>query len=287
MGDFKPSRALLHPGWIASLVLLGLNDHVLKQAGILPPVVTGKLSDFAGLFVAPVVVAVVLRLRTRRATAIGYLAVGLGFTALQLSPGFARLVESMAPLRIWPDPTDLVALGALVVSFRVLVPVMEGGADSHAGLRGALAVVGLLICTGTSPARTFVYPVSEDWFSARVYLHNATGEAVRLDVRTLPDRRGSNCEALLAMPADYLAGRSLVRIGYWEIPAGQNVPLHPGEDDEPCHVIFFEGHAAVAWRPAELEPVDVPAVGRTPGVGEVLWNGEHFQAGAPVVMQEP
>ena len=43
-------RALASPAAIASLLLLLVNDHVLKQAW--PGVVTGKLSDFAGLVVA-------------------------------------------------------------------------------------------------------------------------------------------------------------------------------------------------------------------------------------------
>ena len=46
----RPSRALLHPLWLGSLALLVLNDHVLKGAGLLPGVLTGKLSDFAGVF---------------------------------------------------------------------------------------------------------------------------------------------------------------------------------------------------------------------------------------------
>ena len=44
-------RALASPVAVVSLVLLVLNDHVLKQAW--PGVVTGKLSDVAGLVVAP------------------------------------------------------------------------------------------------------------------------------------------------------------------------------------------------------------------------------------------
>ena len=51
-------RALAHPLAVGSLVLLALNDHVLKQAW--PGWVTGKLSDLAGLVVAPLVLAVAL-----------------------------------------------------------------------------------------------------------------------------------------------------------------------------------------------------------------------------------
>jgi hypothetical protein len=49
-------RLLAHPYFTCALALLALNDHVLK--GVAPSVVTGKLSDFAGLFVAAVMATV-------------------------------------------------------------------------------------------------------------------------------------------------------------------------------------------------------------------------------------
>jgi len=44
-------RALGHPLSLASVALLVANDHLLKRA--YPSVLTGKLSDFAGLFFFP------------------------------------------------------------------------------------------------------------------------------------------------------------------------------------------------------------------------------------------
>ena len=49
-------RALASPVAVVSLVLLVLNDHLLKQAW--PGAVTGKLSDVAGLVVAPLLLTV-------------------------------------------------------------------------------------------------------------------------------------------------------------------------------------------------------------------------------------
>ena len=46
-----------------ALAVLALNDHVLKQAW--PGLVTGKLSDAAGLVVAPPLVALLLALLTK------------------------------------------------------------------------------------------------------------------------------------------------------------------------------------------------------------------------------
>ena len=46
-----PGAALLHPLSLASVLLLGLNDHVLKR--VAPGLLSGKLSDFAGVVLLP------------------------------------------------------------------------------------------------------------------------------------------------------------------------------------------------------------------------------------------
>lgn len=46
-----PGAALLHPISVASLLVLGLNDHVLKR--VAPGFLSGKLSDFAGVVLLP------------------------------------------------------------------------------------------------------------------------------------------------------------------------------------------------------------------------------------------
>ena len=68
--ELAPARALLTPTWVAALALLVANDHWLKGSGMLPGVVTGKLSDFAGMIVAPVLLAALLRVRSKRALAL-------------------------------------------------------------------------------------------------------------------------------------------------------------------------------------------------------------------------
>lgn len=50
-------RGLAHPLSLLAVGLLLLNDHLLKH--IAPSVLTGKLSDFAGLFFFPFLAAAV------------------------------------------------------------------------------------------------------------------------------------------------------------------------------------------------------------------------------------
>ncbi|MEK8108073.1 hypothetical protein NKG94_29655 [Micromonospora sp. M12] len=104
-----------------ALVLLLVNDHVLKSA--FPGLVTGKLSDVAGLVLAPPLVAVVLtllvpRLPARTAALAGLVTVGAGFAVVK-SSGYAAELASSAwtvvagPSLIRADRTDLLTLPAL------------------------------------------------------------------------------------------------------------------------------------------------------------------------------
>jgi len=111
-------RAFSHPAWWAALGLLALNDHVLKGSGMVPGALTGKLSDFAGIVVAPALLAAGLGAGhpTRRwlASAVA----GALLAAIKLSPAAAASVAGVLqvlglPSRIWVDPSDLWALAAL------------------------------------------------------------------------------------------------------------------------------------------------------------------------------
>ena len=122
-GTGRALRALAHPLAIAALVLLALNDHVLKQAW--PGFVTGKLSDVAGLVVAPLVLAVPLAvLGVRRPDVVAVLSTGAGFVAVKTTEAGAALASDTwtavaGTSYVLRDPGDLLALPALLVALRV------------------------------------------------------------------------------------------------------------------------------------------------------------------------
>ncbi|WP_405427281.1 hypothetical protein [Micromonospora sp. NBC_00617] len=112
---------LCHPATLLALVVLLVNDHVLKAA--FPGLLTGKLSDVAGLVLAPPLVAVLLtlvvpRLPARAAALVGLVAVGAGFAVVK-SSGYAAELASSAwtalagPSLVRADWTDLFTLPAL------------------------------------------------------------------------------------------------------------------------------------------------------------------------------
>ncbi len=102
-----------------------INDHYLKFAKILPQCVTGKISDFAFLIFTPIVLAFLFRISTRRGLLICYFFPGFFLAAIDLSPGFSGLVEQVfqfmhLSIVLWPDPTDLMALTVLPVTYLYL-----------------------------------------------------------------------------------------------------------------------------------------------------------------------
>ncbi|MFF3670886.1 hypothetical protein [Microtetraspora malaysiensis] len=100
-----------HPVTVLALAMLLLNDHVPK--GLWPGPVTGKLSDVAGLVVAPPLAALLLRCPAPAAIAL----TGTLFTLVKTTAAGAEaaswLWSLLIPSRVVADPTDLIALPAL------------------------------------------------------------------------------------------------------------------------------------------------------------------------------
>ncbi len=134
------TRALLHPCTLLAIALLIVNDHILKSAA--PGVVTGKLSDFAGLAFFPLLLAAAAELvgvrRGMKAIVIATIATGIVFAAIKLSASAGEVYRVGLAVLQWPvralralvdgravpglgrvslvrDPTDLVALVALAI----------------------------------------------------------------------------------------------------------------------------------------------------------------------------
>lgn len=138
---------------IAATALLVVNDHVLKGSGLLPGWLTGKLSDFAGLFVFPIFLFVVADVLTRGRstqargrTAIGAaLVTAAGFSAVKLVPGVNALVHTLL------DPSDLIALPACALAALWLVREPLGAPSS--ALRALACAAVALACVATSAPR--------------------------------------------------------------------------------------------------------------------------------------
>ncbi|WP_189328475.1 hypothetical protein [Actinoplanes ianthinogenes] len=113
-----------HPSTVVALAVLVINDHLLKAT--FPGPLTGKLSDVAGLVLAPPLLAVLAtliapRLSARRTGQIAMLTVAAGFGLVKAFPYAAQLASAawslVTPSLVRADVTDLLALPALAVSW--------------------------------------------------------------------------------------------------------------------------------------------------------------------------
>lgn len=125
----RATAALTHPATLLAMVLLLLNDFVLKPLS--PSWLTGKLSDFTGLLFLPLLLAALFTLipsdRLRRSHApllAGMTVTAVWFTVVKTVPAAnIAFVDAAArlgfPVRLLLDPTDLIALLVLPLTWRI------------------------------------------------------------------------------------------------------------------------------------------------------------------------
>jgi hypothetical protein len=176
------------PLFLAALVLLVLNDHVFKGSGALPSVVTGKVSDLAGMIVAPVLLASLVGPFHAARRWAAFAVVTALFCAVKLSADAAHGAELAlatigVPWRLWADPTDLVMLVPALPLAELVVRRAARGDALFAGERfvqKGLAVTAALACVATSVPEPL--PLA---FNATAYVVNRTDSAFDLRVRWL------------------------------------------------------------------------------------------------------
>lgn len=138
-----PLTLLLRPVPLAALIVLAINDHVLKGGGLLPGWLVGKVSDFAGLLFFPLLLVTLWNLAcegvntlvgrthllaspTSTQLVTACIMTGMGFSAVQIHPAVAELYRDVthwvlsltgATASVTMDPTDLMALPSLLVAF--------------------------------------------------------------------------------------------------------------------------------------------------------------------------
>ncbi|MEZ4310901.1 MAG: hypothetical protein R3F14_22905 [Polyangiaceae bacterium] len=159
---------LVHPLPLAAVGVLVLNDHFLKGSGLLPGAVTGKLSDFAGLFFFPLLLAAAARglsrwtrgedIESRRPLAAAAAVVtALGFAAVKLVPQANALVAAVWGTMVM-DPTDLVAVPMVgLAAAWMLRETATAPAGQRSDLRRALDFAAVL-AAGMASAATSAPP---------------------------------------------------------------------------------------------------------------------------------
>ncbi|WP_437297556.1 twin-arginine translocation signal domain-containing protein [Sorangium sp. So ce426] len=197
---------------------------------------TGKLSDFAGLLVAPAVLASLLRVTSRRGFLGAHAAIGAGFSAIKLVPEAARAVEALMaltplPWRITVDPTDLVALPVLLISYRVLGEAMGRPAPARPVAHRLALMAGSLACVATSKEQPITCGDVEGCAPpqpqelASLVIGNATEAEQLIRVRRLRESVRVDCGVLLDDPTRALSRDLFANAETWLIAPGRALPL--------------------------------------------------------------
>ena len=245
----SPEQALRSPLWLGALLVLGLNDHWLKGAGLLSGLLTGKLSDFAGLLVAPALLAVVIRAHSRSAWLGCHVAVGVVFSALQLDANAAEFWgRGLSTLGIsWvtvSDPWDLIALPMLALSARTLRQPRAAVDGHNRALTLAIAGVGLLLCTGTSrrdepgadlPGGFFQVP------SIGPRLSNPTDQTLTVQLRGLRDSVVLDCEAVAQNPGGLIPTSAFEPVVRYALPPGGQLSTDAHLHGGACSAVLISG----------------------------------------------
>jgi hypothetical protein len=190
-----PGGLLLHPASLLAVGILALNDHVLKAAA--PGLVTGKLSDLAGLVFFPLlltsIIEVMWALAGRRTPSRPLLVICLiaitvalftlvktttmGSGALAWFLGTAQWVVSLGafagrvaePVSVVADPTDLVALPAVLAAWWIATAgsATRSGSGSQKPIRAvspltrpSLRTLLVMIAAGLATLATSQAPAS-------------------------------------------------------------------------------------------------------------------------------
>jgi hypothetical protein len=282
---------LTSPIFIASVAVLALNDHVFKGSG--PGVVTGKISDFAGLFVVAALLGVLMQSRV-----FAIVSAALGFVALKTIPVVAVAAAPLLGGRTRVDFSDLVALLVLAPAWWWLGREHDARRDE---LRVALGVVSgivaMLTVTATScglhdqvehlvrrPNGALVAAVREDYeLSGAVSRDGRRWEPTRAPARSFADRR-SACLAdgtcFRVVPGTRVESRApngnwRTAYGYTgarrrhrqgcagEVPSFASLAIAGSGRDQ--HVVVVMGSDGVLWRASDGRWLREPVLGVVPG----------------------
>jgi hypothetical protein len=193
---------LTRPAPLIATTILAVNDHVMKGSGVLPGAVTGKLSDLAGLFVAPIVLVCVARIvgsargttpaRDGRLAVFAIASVAIVFALLKTCSPFNAAVN-----RVWGphvlDASDLWCLPSALLAWvwlrdrevrargtasRVTASLETGYEPGPPRFASALVFVGtLLVCAATPKAPPVPPPSVPMWSIAAKPLELGCGTA--------------------------------------------------------------------------------------------------------------
>jgi hypothetical protein len=227
-----------------ALIVLVTNDHVFKGSAWMPGWFTGKASDFAGLFLAPLVLVALARrfgVTSERVPLSSATVVAAGFVLLKTCPPVCAFYSHWIGSTVC-DPTDLMALPCCFLGV-LWKPRSPHLARSPRGgvLQRALLVVSSLACMATSKARPPVAPVAPvgpapDWgglgcASVRLVGDRISGRAAEVVIEVKNDSGKNGCVLHVGVSETIMfpGGSFGASHGYFEVHTKATVAVGPGQ----------------------------------------------------------
>jgi hypothetical protein len=259
----KIRATLFSRWWWSALLLLIINDHLLKGSPWFPAALAGRLSDFAGLLMFPALAAGVLRVRTQRGLIAIHLFSAVLFSLVQLLPETNAFIVTQAralgiPLASWPDPSDLMALPALLLSFALIAGRSSMNALAARSwspprsrmmptlVHASAVFIGLFSTVATvleEPPR----PTDDDddeWDSVfgTVFIQNQSDEERSINLYRLNESSSFDCDVIADDPAMLLQSGAFGLPEVWRLPAGTIMAASTGDESEyPCSFLKIDG----------------------------------------------
>lgn len=271
MNEFNPIRTLRHPLWWLMLLTLAVNDFFFKSSAILPGEITGKLSDFAGLMVFPLLVALCFKSPKRRTWLAIHVATALGFCAIKLEPAVGGIYVSALNAmgltgQIWYDPTDLIALSVLPISYFVYpalgLRAVKRPVSSFARVF-AVALAGFFcVASGSAKAPRTLTQYDGNLMRSDLTFINGTNEETKVQVERLNADVVFDCNNLDAI--ETLEKSQFTSLGTWTQIPGEATSLLPADtrDQRTCQVVRLTvdevESVLVIWDTQKVPMRDVP-----------------------------
>jgi hypothetical protein len=223
----KPYTLLLHPAFLASLTVLLLNDLYLKYTW--HNELTGKLSDFAGLFVFTIFLFVVFP--AYKKTVIVFCILFFCWWKSPLSNSFIQFAnDSLSiPLQRTVDYTDMFALAVLPVTLLIRPPVCQASFIRSAAVY-AVGIISFFSFCATSMVRRplLYYPYKHNEVKFTEQFKSSLSEEevlVKLDPEKLGYKKDSVRFYKIAEPGDFYQ-----RVNNAPVEVYPNIPIANNKD---------------------------------------------------------
>jgi hypothetical protein len=211
--------------------------------------------------------------------------VGALFAAINVSAVAAAAFAGATALTPWPwvitvDPSDLLALPVLLLSWRVFAPALHCKVTIHPLTHRGALVAGSLACMATSPPiEPDPPPMAFPTIWTDLAIGNASDQEVVVRVRALKETVHVDCDVVAADPTHTLSRELFDAAQGWLVEPNRAFGVR-GDGNQTalataaCHTYLIDGGglppALLFWRDGQPAPANVPSTLEAPDAARTI-----------------